>query len=87
MPVYKYKVKDGSGRIQIGESNVESKERLLELFATNGLEAIEVIEKNYLTDISQIKIFRKKVSLQDLAQFCRQMAIMLNSGISWQLLR
>jgi type IV pilus assembly protein PilC len=82
MPVYKYKVKDGSGRIQIGESNVESKERLLELFATNGLEAIEVIEKNYLTDISQIKIFRKKVSLQDLAQFCRQMAIMLNSGIS-----
>lgn len=82
MPVYKYKVKDRSGRIQIGESNVESKERLLELFATNGLEAIEVIEKNYLTDISQIKIFRKKVSLQDLAQFCRQMAIMLTSGIS-----
>lgn len=82
MPVFKYKVRDKSGQIHTGESNVESKDRLLELFAANGFVSLEIIEKNYLTDVSQIKILRKKVSLQDLAQFCRQMAIMLHSGLS-----
>lgn len=82
MPVYMYKVKNKSGEVQSGEAKVESKERLMEILSSNGLIALEVLEKNYLTDISQIKIFRKKVSLQDLAQFCRQMAIMLHSGIS-----
>jgi type IV pilus assembly protein PilC len=48
----------------------------------NGFIPLEIVEKNFITDISQISIFRKKVKLVDLVQFCRQFSIMLEAGIS-----
>lgn len=82
MPVFSYKVKNEKGAVLSGESKVESRERLLELMDQNGFVPVEIIEKNFLTDISSISLFRKKVKLVDLAQFCRQFSIMLEAGIS-----
>lgn len=82
MPVFSYKVKNAEGAVLTGETKVESRERLLELLDRNGYAVMEVIEKNFLTDVSQIKLFRKKVKLVDLAQFCRQFSIMLEAGIT-----
>lgn len=82
MPVYTYKVKNADGAILSGETKVESREKLLELMDQNGFVALEIVEKNFITDISQISLFKKKVKLVDLVQFCRQFAIMLEAGIS-----
>jgi len=82
MPVYTYKIKNSEGQVFSGETKVESKEVLLDLFNKHGYKPVEIIEKTFVTDVSQIKIFRKKVKTADLAQFCRQFAIMLEAGIS-----
>ena len=82
MPVFTYKVQNNDGAVLTGESSVDSRERLIELINKNGYKAIEIVEKNFITDISQIGIFKKKVKLEDLAQFCRQYSIMLEAGIS-----
>lgn len=82
MPVFTYKVQNNDGAVLTGESSVDSRERLIELINKNGYKAIEIAEKNFITDISQIGIFKKKVKLVDLAQFCRQYSIMLEAGIS-----
>lgn len=82
MPVFTYKVQNNDGAVLTGESNIESRERLLELINKSGYKVIEVVEKNFITDISQIGLFKKKVKLNDLAQFCRQFSIMLEAGIS-----
>jgi len=82
MPVYTYKVKNSEGEIFTGETKVDSKEVLLDLFNKHGYKPVEIIEKTFVTDVSQLSIFRKKVKTVDLAQFCRQFSIMLESGIS-----
>jgi len=82
MPVYTYKVKNSEGEIFSGETKVNSKEVLLDLFNKHGYKPVEIIEKTFVTDVSQIGIFRKKVKTADLAQFCRQFSIMLEAGIS-----
>ncbi|NLM09999.1 MAG: type II secretion system F family protein [Clostridiaceae bacterium] len=82
MPVYTYKVKNREGEIFSGETKVDSKEVLLDLFNKHGYKPVEIIEKTFVTDVSQLSIFRKKVKTADLAQFCRQFSIMLEAGIS-----
>ena len=82
MPVFNYKVKNAEGMILSGETKLENRDRLLELLSQNGYTAVEIIEKNFVNDISQIKLFKKKVKLVDLVQFCRQFSIMLEAGIS-----
>lgn len=82
MPVYTYKVKNSAGEIFSGETKVESKEVLLDLFNRHGYKPVEIIEKTFVTDVTQLSIFKKKVKTSDLAQFCRQFAVMLEAGIS-----
>jgi len=82
MPVYTYKIKNSKGEVFTGETKVDSREVLLDLFNKHGYKPIEIIEKTFVTDVSQLSIFRKKVKTADLAQFCRQFSIMLEAGIS-----
>lgn len=82
MAVYTYKVKNNDGEVFSGETKVDSKEVLLDLFNKHGYKPVEIIEKTFVTDVSQLSIFKKKVKISDLAQFCRQFSIMLEAGIS-----
>ncbi|MDP4180867.1 MAG: type II secretion system F family protein, partial [Bacillota bacterium] len=81
MPLYSYRVKNESGKIFNGEAKVDKESDLTSLLLERGYTPIEIKEKNAFTDISQIKIFQKRVTTKDLSIFCRQFAIILESGI------
>jgi type IV pilus assembly protein PilC len=81
MPTYTYKVKNSAGKVFVGESNVKTKDELLKIFSSKELTPIEVKEKNFFNDITQIKIFKPKVKVKDLSMFCRQFAIVLDAGL------
>lgn len=81
MPLYTYKAKNEMGRIISGEIKISDHNELAALLKQKGFTPIEVQEKNFLSDISQIEIFKKKISIKDLAVFCRQFAIVLEAGV------
>ncbi|NLL06213.1 MAG: type II secretion system F family protein [Clostridiaceae bacterium] len=81
MPVYVYKVKTESGKLYSGETKIDSVEELRRLLEDKGYTPIEIVEKNALTDISTIGIFKQKVKTKDLAIFARQFAIVLQAGV------
>ncbi|HEX9060263.1 MAG TPA: type II secretion system F family protein [Clostridia bacterium] len=81
MPLYTYKAKNEMGRVISGEIKISDHNELAVLLKQKGFTPIEVQEKNFLTDISQISIFKKKISVKDLAVFCRQFAIVLEAGV------
>ncbi len=82
MPLYNYKVKNESGKIFTGQIKIGNKGELEALLSNKGLTPVEIQERNFVTDITQIGIFKRKVKLKDLAVFCRQFAIVLEAGVS-----
>ncbi|HEX3028665.1 MAG TPA: type II secretion system F family protein, partial [Clostridia bacterium] len=81
MPLYNYKVKNESGKIFTGQIKIGNKGELEALLSNKGLTPVEIQERNFVTDITQIGIFKKKVKLKDLAVFCRQFAIIMEAGV------
>ncbi|TYQ13238.1 UNVERIFIED_CONTAM: type IV pilus assembly protein PilC [Acetivibrio alkalicellulosi] len=81
MPNYNYKVKTETGKVLAGEVRIDNQEELRRLLEGKGYKVLDIVEKNALTDISEIKLFKKKVRLKDLAVFCRQFAIVLEAGV------
>lgn len=81
MPLYTYKVKNQDGKILTGESKFSSEKELVLILETKGLSPIEIKVKNAVTDISQIKLFQKRITVKDLSIFCRQFAIILEAGV------
>jgi type IV pilus assembly protein PilC len=81
MPLYTYRVKNESGKIFTGEAKVERESDLSAMLIERGYAVVEIKEKNAFTDISQIKIFQKRVTIKDLSIFSRQFAIILEAGI------
>jgi len=81
MPLYTYRVKNKSGKIFTGEAKVERESDLSSMLIERGYQVIEIKEKNAFTDITQIKIFQKRITVKDLAIFARQFAIILEAGI------
>ncbi len=81
MPLYSYRVKNDSGKIFTGEAKVDKESELTSMLIEKGYTPIEIKEKNAFTDISQIKLFKKRVKVKDLAIFCRQFAIVLEAGV------
>lgn len=81
MPMFVYKVQNNSGKIFAGEIKADNKEELIRLFREKQLLPIELTEKNFFTDISQIGIFKPKVKIRDISLLCRQFAIVLEAGL------
>ncbi|HOM01405.1 MAG TPA: type II secretion system F family protein [Acetivibrio sp.] len=81
MPVYRYKVKNDTGKLFTGEAKMDSEEELRRLLLDKGYTPVEIIEKNVINDISQISLFKPKVKTKDLAIFCRQFSIVLEAGV------
>lgn len=81
MPLYSYKVKTETGKVYSGETKIDSEEELRRLLEDKGYTPIQIVEKNALTDISTIGIFKQKVKTKDLAIFNRQFAIVLQAGV------
>lgn len=81
MPVYSYKVKTESGKLYSGETKIDSVEELRRLLEDKGYTPVEIVEKNALTDISTIGVFKQRVTTKDLSIFNRQFAIVLQAGV------
>ncbi len=81
MPLYNFKARAEDNRIISGRTNFSSREQLSEQLLEKGFELVEAKEINAFTDITQLAIFKKKVSVKDLAIFCRQFAIILQAGV------
>lgn len=81
MPIYSYKVKTETGKLYSGETKIDSVEELRRLLEDKGYTPVEIVEKNALTDISTIGLFKQKVKTKDLAIFNRQFAIVLQAGV------
>jgi len=83
VPVYAYKAKDINGAVVKGEVEFESKEEMINHLLSRNLFPLDVKAKNtWNTDLNQLPLFKPKVKTQDIAIFCRQFAVMLESGIS-----
>lgn len=83
MPVFTYKSKDMGGTLIKGEMEFNSKEELINHLLTKKLIPIEIKSKNaWNTDLNQLPFLKPKVKTEDIAIFCRQFAVMIESGIS-----
>jgi type IV pilus assembly protein PilC len=81
MPIYKYQIKNKSGKISTGEIKSDNRELLEKNLVKKGYEILSIAEKNAFNDISQLSIFKPKVTTKDLAIFCRMFAIVLDAGV------
>lgn len=81
MPSYNYKVKTEAGKVLTGEVKLDSEQELRRILEEKGYKVVEIVEKTAITDISEIKLFQKKVKVKDLAIFCRQFSIVLEAGV------
>jgi type IV pilus assembly protein PilC len=82
MPTYTYKVKNQYGKELAGEARMACRSDLIDLILQKGLTPVEIVEKNAMTDISQIGFLKKRVRKKDMAVFCRQFAIVIEAGLS-----
>ncbi|WP_058485232.1 type II secretion system F family protein [Defluviitalea phaphyphila] len=83
MPVYTYKARDFRGNLIKGELELDSEIDIRHYLVKKQLIPIEIKEKTaWNTDLEQLPIFKPKVKIKDIAIFCRQFAVMIESGIS-----
>jgi type IV pilus assembly protein PilC len=81
MPTFSYKVKNDAGKIFVGEAKIDTRVELIKMLADKGLIPVEIVEKSFVTDITQLNFFKQKVKVKDLALFCRQFSIVLQAGL------
>lgn len=83
MPVYVYQARNAKGEMIKGEVTFESDEEIRSYLSARKLIPVEVKTKSaWDTDLATLPIFKAKVKTRDIALFCRQFAIMLESGIT-----
>lgn len=80
MPTFKYTVKDTEGKTLTGTADAKSKETLVELLRKQEYGIISVEEEKWL-ETKRTKV-ATKVKLDDLVIFTRQLATMVEAGIS-----
>ncbi len=85
MPLYRYKVKDADGHLVEGQVEALSAELLASQFQSSQSIPISIVEidQKRSVDLQNLPLFqrRKKVGLDDLILFCRQMYTLNSSGV------
>ena len=80
MPNFKYTVKNQEGKTVIGEADAKSKENLIELLRKQNFTIISIGDE-HKTQAKKNQL-AKKVKLEDLVIFSRQLATMVEAGIT-----
>ena len=80
MPEYRYTVVDAKGQTLRGTLNAEDEETCLKIIRQRGLYCLELDETSLATRSITLKK-DSRLSLKDLAVFCRQFATMLSAGV------
>lgn len=81
MPNYSYKAKSSSGEIITGKFDAADKNMVVSLLKSKGLFPIDITEIKTLNKEVEFKI-NKKITLKDLAIFCREFYTLINAGVS-----
>jgi type IV pilus assembly protein PilC len=81
MPLYSYEALNTQGRIVGGTVNSHSPVSAVEGLRRSGLSVLELNEKKVKVKVGYISNKRKNI-LQELSLFSRQLAVMLNAGIT-----
>jgi type IV pilus assembly protein PilC len=81
MPSFKYVAKDPSGKTLTGVSEAKDKAQAVEMLRKNDLIIISVEETRRPTKIKTLFGQRKRISLDDIVIFSRQLATMVDAGI------
>ncbi len=85
MPLYRYKVKDADGQLVEGEVEALSSELLATQLQGQGAIPISIVEiaQKKAAGINNLTLFKrsKKVGVDDLILFCRQMYTLNSSGV------
>lgn len=80
--VYRCKEIDLRGRVVETVYRGESKNEIVGLIRSKGHRPVSInVESEKGQDISQIEVFQKRVKVNDIAIFCKQMHTMLNAGM------
>lgn len=79
MAEFKYKAINPKGEIMEGSHRANSKEEIYNIIASNGFSPLRVEE---VVGSKEIVLRRKKINTKDLSIFCRQLATMLEAGVS-----
>ncbi|MFH1867546.1 MAG: type II secretion system F family protein [Candidatus Omnitrophota bacterium] len=79
MPIYKYTVKDREGKTINGQADAKSRDNLIELLRKQEYTIISVTEGEQRE--ARKKTSDKKVKIEDLVIFSRQLATMVEAGI------
>lgn len=80
MPEYAYKVQDMSGKITRGVIEADNQSAVIDTLRGKGMYPIDVKEKNAFTKDIDFSKFQR-VSMRDIAVFCRQFATIIAAGI------
>lgn len=81
MPQYKYTARTAQGKIITGALEVSDKETLIKILRAQGLLVTSISEELPKSARYKFSFRRKKITLDDLALFSRQMATMIGAGL------
>lgn len=81
MPDYKYAAKNQKGRSVTGVTHAKDRSAVVEMLRKNDLIIISVTETNPGTIVKALFGNKKKIKLEDLVVFSRQLATMVDAGI------
>ena len=80
--VYRCKEIDLRGRVIESVYRAESKSEIVNLIRSKGHTPVSVtVEEEKGKDIMQVEVFQKKVKVNDISIFCKQLHTMLNAGM------
>ncbi|MCM8782669.1 MAG: hypothetical protein NC828_06460, partial [Candidatus Omnitrophica bacterium] len=83
MAILAYSVRDQSGKLIRGFSEAKTKEELVRLLQSKGLTVISIEERKGVVSLQQTKgRVHRSVKIDDLTLFARQMAVLLESGVT-----
>jgi MSHA biogenesis protein MshG len=84
VPVFTYKSRNAAGELQIGSITASTKVGVADLLLQQGLMPIDIqVEqhKSSLKDFLRAEITPKRIKIEELTLFCRQMYTMLRAGV------
>lgn len=81
MTRFNYKARDASGVSRTGAVTADSPGQVAARLRGQNLFVVEITEAQSLPTGKPAKGFRKKVTRQELAMFCRQLAVMITAGV------
>lgn len=79
---YAYKVRDRAGAIQEGQLEADNEQLVVAKLREMGFVPVSVSRRSRSVFGSDLKFFGPKASLKDVAVFSRQLATMINSGLT-----